>query len=560
MDASPFLYHIVMEKRKDWYKDLVVYQIYPRSFMDSDGDGIGDLRGIISKLDYIASLGVNAIWLTPIYPSPCYDNGYDISDYRSIDPMYGTFDDFIAFRDGCHERGIAVIMDLVVNHTSSHHEWFRESRKSRNGKYSDYYIWHDPVDGKEPNNWAGSFGGSAWEYVPERDQYYLHLFSKEQPDLNWECEDVRNEVISIIRYWGDMGVDGFRVDAISYLEKAPGFPDSPEPPFSTGFSIAMDINSNREGTHRYIRELNEKAFASYLMMTVGEVNCRMLSDYHDYASQSRHEFDMCIPFVPPIVEINTWSPFKMKKTIMETYSELKEDGWWARFLSNHDKPRQVSLYGDDRIYRSRSAKLLAALIQMLPGTPFVYQGEEIGMANVYYGSIDEYNDPSTVDFYGELIATGHSPAEALREAQRVSRDNARSPMQWNADKNAGFSDGTPWLGVNPDYKEWNAEKEEEDADSVLSFYKAVIALRRGSNAIRRGGLEFIAEDDECLFIFERALDDEAYAFVANFSDKPALLSIDLSDYGSVVLSTTEHKSIDSDMVLEPYEAFIVKRK
>ena len=547
-------------RKADWYKDLVVYQIYPRSFMDSNGDGIGDLRGIIGKLDYIASLGVNAIWLTPVYPSPCYDNGYDISDYRSIDPMYGTFDDFIAFRDGCHERGIAVIMDLVVNHTSSHHMWFTESRKSKTGPYSDYYIWKDPVDGHEPNNWAGSFGGSAWEYVPERGQYYLHLFSKEQPDLNWECEALRNEVISIIKWWGEQGVDGFRVDAISYLEKAPGFPDSSEPPFSTGFALAMDICSNREGTHRYINELNRKAFSQFGMMTVGEVNCRKLSDYHDYASQSRHEFDMCIPFVPPIVEINTWSPLSMKRNIIETYNELKDDGWWARFLSNHDKPRQVSLYGNDKEYRVRSAKMLCALMEMLPGTPFVYQGEEIGMANVYYGSIDDYDDPSTTDFYKEMIATGHSPEESLKEAQLVSRDNARSPMQWSDDINAGFSAGKPWLGVNPDYHEWNVAAQQGDPDSILSFYKDMIALRKSSAAIRRGGLRFILEDDPSIIAFERALDGSAYMLVANFSDKTVALPADLSGYGRVVLSNTGCPSMQKDMSLKPYEAIVIEKE
>lgn len=550
-----------MEKKKaDWYKDLIVYQIYPRSYMDSNGDGIGDLRGIIGKLDYIAELGVNAIWLTPIYPSPCYDNGYDISDYRSIDPMYGTFDDFIEFRDGCHRRGIAIIMDLVVNHTSSHHMWFQESRKSRTGRYSDYYIWKDPVDGHEPNNWAGSFGGSAWEYVPERGQYYLHLFSKEQPDLNWECEELREEVVSIIRWWGEQGVDGFRVDAISYLEKAPGFPDSPEPPFSTGFALAMDICSNREGTHRYISELNRRAFAPYHMMTVGEVNCRKLSDYHDYASQSRHEFDMCIPFVPPIVEINTWSPLAMKKSIMETYEELKDDGWWARFLSNHDKPRQVSLYGDDGKYRVRSAKMLCALMEMLPGTPFVYQGEEIGMANVYYGSIEEYDDPSTQDFYREMIATGHTPEEALREAQLVSRDNARSPMQWTAGVNAGFSTERPWLGVNPDSSEWNAESQIGEKDSIFSFYKEMIALRKSSEAIRRGDLRFILPDDPAIFAFERTLGSESYFLIADFSSDPVPFPVDLSGYGDVVVSNTGRVAIDKDMVLEPYEAIVIRKR
>ena len=467
-----------MKRSKDWFKDLVIYQIYPRSFMDSNGDGIGDLKGIISRLDYIASLGVNAIWLSPIYESPCYDNGYDISDYQSIDPMYGTFDDFIAFRDGCHERGIAVIMDLVINHTSHMHRWFKASSASRTGEYSNYYIWKDPVDGHEPNNWASCFGGSAWEWCPERGQYYLHLFAKEQPDLNWECEALRNEVFGMIKWWIDNGVDGFRVDAISYMEKYPGFADSPEPPMPDGYSLAMNECSNREGTHRIISCIKQSLLEPASIMSVGEVNCMKLSDYHDYASQSRHEFDMCIPFISPIVEISSWSPLSMKKNIIDTYAELKADGWWARFLSNHDKPRQVSLYGNDREYRKESAKMLASIMHMLPGTPFVFQGEELAMADIRYDSIDDYDDIDTKNVYREMILSGKSEAEALDIAAAVSRDNARTPMQWSAERNAGFSEGTPWLGVNPDYKDVNVEKELDDPDSVLSFYRELIHLRR----------------------------------------------------------------------------------
>ena len=548
-----------MKRSKDWFKDLVIYQIYPRSFMDSNGDGIGDLKGIISRLDYIASLGVNAIWLSPIYESPCYDNGYDISDYQSIDSIYGSFDDFIAFRDGCHERGIAVIMDLVINHTSHMHKWFRASSASRTGAYSDYYIWKDPVDGHEPNNWAGSFGGSAWEWVPERGQYYLHLFSQEQPDLNWNCREMREDVIKMIKWWGDQGVDGFRVDAISYLEKAPGFQDSPLPPLSTGFSLAMDICSNLPGTHSAIRELNERVFKPYSMMTVGEVNCRKLSDFHDFASQARHEFDMCIPFVPPVVEMASWSPLSKKKRIIETYNELREDGWWARFLSNHDKPRQVSLYGDAENFRVESAKMLCAITQMLPGTPYIYQGEEIGMADVRYASIDDYNDLDTKNFYNELVATGTPADKALDEARRISRDNARSPMQWSGEKEAGFTSGRPWLGVNPDYTSYNVEKEEGDPDSILSFYKSMTALRMGSVAIRRGDLRFDLEDDETLYAFERSYEDESYYLIANFSKEEREFPLDLSGYGKVVISNYGRETMEEHPVLRPYEVLILRK-
>ncbi len=548
-----------MKRSKDWFKDLVIYQIYPRSFMDSNGDGIGDLKGIISRLDYIASLGVNAIWLSPIYESPCYDNGYDISDYQSIDPMYGTFDDFIAFRDGCHERGIAVIMDLVINHTSHMHRWFKASSASRTGEYSNYYIWKDPVDGHEPNNWASCFGGSAWEWCPERGQYYLHLFAKEQPDLNWECEALRNEVFSMIKWWIDNGVDGFRVDAISYMEKYPGFADSPEPPMPDGYSLAMNECSNREGTHRIISCIKQSLLEPASIMSVGEVNCMKLSDYHDYASQSRHEFDMCIPFISPIVEISSWSPLSMKKNIIDTYAELKADGWWARFLSNHDKPRQVSLYGNDREYRKESAKMLASIMHMLPGTPFVFQGEELAMADIRYDSIDDYDDIDTKNVYREMILSGKSEAEALDIAAAVSRDNARTPMQWSAESNAGFSEGTPWLGVNPDYKDVNVEKELDDPDSVLSFYRDLIHLRRGSECIRRGDLSFQLEDDPYLFVFSRTLGDESYMVIANFSDSRRHCHADVPSC-DVIMSNYGRASASSDMDLEPYEAVIVKMK
>ena len=548
-----------MKRSKDWFKDLVIYQIYPRSFMDSNGDGIGDLKGIISRLDYIASLGVNAIWLSPIYESPCYDNGYDISDYQSIDPMYGTFDDFIAFRDGCHERGIAVIMDLVINHTSHMHRWFKASSASRTGEYSNYYIWKDPVDGHEPNNWASCFGGSAWEWCPERGQYYLHLFAKEQPDLNWECEALRNEVFGMIKWWIDNGVDGFRVDAISYMEKYPGFADSPEPPMPDGYSLAMNECSNREGTHRIISCIKQSLLEPASIMSVGEVNCMKLSDYHDYASQSRHEFDMCIPFISPIVEISSWSPLSMKKNIIDTYAELKADGWWARFLSNHDKPRQVSLYGNDREYRKESAKMLASIMHMLPGTPFVFQGEELAMADIRYDSIDDYDDIDTKNVYREMILSGKSEAEALDIAAAVSRDNARTPMQWSAERNAGFSEGTPWLGVNPDYKDVNVEKELDDPDSVLSFYRELIHLRRDSECIRRGNLSFQLEDDPYLFVFSRTFGDESYMVIANFSNARRHCHADVPSC-DVIMSNYGRASASSDMDLEPYEAVIVKVK
>lgn len=400
-----------MKHKKDWYKELVIYQIYPRSFKDGNGDGIGDLRGMIEKLDYLKELGVNAVWMSPVYASPNVDNGYDISDYFSIMEEFGSMEDWEEFQEGAHARGIAVIMDLVLNHTSDRHRWFQESKKSKDNPYSDFYIWRDPApDGGAPNGWMSVFGGSAWEYEPERNQYYLHLFAKEQPDLNWDCEETREKIFDIIRFWNEKGVDGYRVDAISYLDKGlDGRADFQE-------KIGTVACANLEGTHRYIREMAKKTFAPGHLVSVGEVNINNEEDSRKYSSAASGEFHMAIPFVPPIVEIKTWSPEKLKEDLERDYRVLKEDGWWARFFSNHDKPRQVSLYGNDTVYWKESAKMLACYLHTLPGTPFVYQGEELGMTNVRYHSIEEYDDIDTKNYYRTMLAEGASEEEALAEA------------------------------------------------------------------------------------------------------------------------------------------------
>ncbi len=543
---------IVKRDSKDWYKDLVVYQIYPKSFMDSNGDGIGDLKGIISKLPYLKSLGINAIWLSPIYKSPFVDNGYDISDYMDIDSRFGTMDDFREYLDKCHELGIYVIMDLVVNHTSNKHKWFIESSSSKDNPYSDYYIWRD-----QPNNWAASFGGSAWTYSEKRGQYYLHLFSEGQPDLNWKSEKVQKEIFSMIDWWCRLGVDGFRVDAISYLEKA-DFSYSPNPVDVSGYALAFDINSNRPGTHSMISRIRTEIFDKYNVMSVGEVCCYNMQDHFNYCSDSRKEFNMAIPFVPPIVEIESWSPLNMKKQIKDSYEVLKADGWWARFLSNHDKPRQVSLYGNDSAYRVQSAKMLAAITELLPGTPFIFQGEELGMTNVYYDSIDDYDDIDTKNIYHLEILKGKSKEEALRYAQSVSRDNARSPMQWSSSVNGGFSSGKPWLGVNPNHAYINAEAEEGSEDSVLSFYKKLIQLRKESNAIRRGGFEFLDEDSPVLFNYRRFDGNDEFLVLANFSDACVEYSKDISGYHPV-LKNYDREYKDRISELKPYEVVVLKR-
>lgn len=543
---------IIKRSDKDWYKDLVVYQIYPMSFMDGNDDGIGDLKGIIEKLPYLKELGINAFWLSPIYKSPFVDNGYDISDYRDIDPRFGTMEDFDRYVECCHELGIYVIMDLVVNHTSNMHPWFLASSSSKDNEYSDYYIWRD-----KPNNWAASFGGSAWEYVAERDQYYLHTFSKGQPDLNWKSEKVHKEVLDLISFWCEKGVDGFRVDAISYLDKA-DFDYSPNPVDVSGYAFALDINSNRPGTHRLISMLRTKGFDKYNAMSVGEVCCYSTEDHFNYASDSRKEFNMAIPFVPPIVEIETWSPLKMKRDIKSSYDVLSKDGWWARFLSNHDKPRQVSLYGDDKEYRVLSAKFLATITELLPGTPFIFQGEEIGMTNVYYESISDYNDIDMKNIYELEMKKGKSEADAFSYAQSISRDNARSPMQWNESVNGGFSHGKPWLNTNPNYKEINVEKEKSDKDSILSYYKELIALRKSSEVLRRGEFEFIDFDSEYLFSYRRYKESEEYLIVGNFSKAKVAASYDISSY-SVVLKNYDKSYSGTIDSLDPYEVVVLKK-
>ena len=543
--------------KNDWYKDLVVYQIYPRSFKDSNNDGIGDLKGIISKLDYIKSLNVNAIWLSPVYLSPFKDNGYDISSYKDVSPVFGTNEDLKELFDGIHKRGMKVIMDLVINHTSDEHMWFKESSKSKDNEYSDYYIWADGVDGKEPNNWESCFGGSAWCYVKERDQYYLHLFSKGQPDLNWKSPKVKKDVFDMVRWWCEAGVDGFRVDAISYLEKAP-FDYSPNKPNAMGYSFCMDICSGRDNTHSLIKELR-KIFDEYNVMSVGEVSVSSPEELYKYSSDSRKEFNMAIPFIPPVVEVDTWSVSKMKADIKASYEILKEDGCWARFLSNHDKPRQVSLYGDDKEYWKESAKLLAMITHLLPGTPFIYQGEEIGMTNIYYSDLNQYNDIDTKNFYNHEIAEGKSEAEAFKRSQLISRDNARSPMQWDDTKYAGFSKNNPWLGVNENYIKINVKAEENDSTSILNFYKKLVSIRLSNEALKRGNLEFLFENSPTIFAYKRVLGEEEFVCISNFSESIETIDFPFSNY-SVLLNNYDENLLTQSNTFKPYEAVLLKRK
>lgn len=543
-----------MKHKKDWYKELVIYQIYPRSFKDGNGDGIGDLRGMIEKLDYLKELGVNAVWMSPVYASPNVDNGYDISDYFSIMEEFGSMEDWEEFQEGAHARGIAVIMDLVLNHTSDRHRWFQESKKSKDNPYSDFYIWRDPApDGGAPNGWMSVFGGSAWEYEPERNQYYLHLFAKEQPDLNWNCEETREKIFDIIRFWNEKGVDGYRVDAISYLDKGlDGRADFQE-------KIGTVACANLEGTHRYIREMAKKTFAPGHLVSVGEVNINNEEDSRKYSSAASGEFHMAIPFVPPIVEIKTWSPEKLKEDLERDYRVLKEDGWWARFFSNHDKPRQVSLYGNDTVYWKESAKMLACYLHTLPGTPFVYQGEELGMTNVRYHSIEEYDDIDTKNYYRTMLAEGASEEEALAEAQIISRDNGRTPMQWNDSVYAGFSEQKPWLGVNPNYGKINAESQMQEETSVFRFYQRLIALRKENPVMIYGDLTMCAPKEGPIIAYTRSWNGVIWLVIHNFSAEDQIFRYDgIRGNEKVILSNYEEKQMGQGIIkLKAYETVVL---
>lgn len=544
-----------MDRTIDWYKKLIVYQIYPRSFKDGNGDGIGDLKGMTEKLDYLKDLGINAIWMSPVYASPNVDNGYDISDYYKIMEEFGTMEDWEIFKNEAHLRGIAIIMDLVLNHTSDQHIWFQESKKSRKNPYSDYYIWKDPLpDGGPPTKWSSCFGGGAWEFIPERNQYYLHLFAKEQPDLNWSNPETREKIFDIIRFWNNKGVDGYRIDAISYLDK--GLDGRADLASTENGTSAC---ANLEGTHQFIHEMVEKTIKPTNLMTVGEVIIRTTDDLYNYSSQQRGEFDMTIGFIPPIVEIQTWSPERFKQNIEETYLKNKQDGWWARFLSNHDKPRQVSLYGDDQQWWKESAKMLCCFLHTLPGTPFVYQGEEIGMTNCSFQSIEEYDDIDTRNFYQELIEQGVPQPDALKQSQMVSRDNARTPIQWNSSLNAGFSSGNPWLPVNKNYTEINVESQLNDDDSILNFYKKIIGLRKEKSIMIYGDLQMCCEKEVPVIAYTRSYEQEKWLMIHNFSKDQIIFKSDVISSSMKILlgNYKDHIVRDGEITLRPFETMIL---
>ena len=524
-----------MEKK--WWKESVVYQIYPKSFKDSNGDGVGDIRGIIQKLDYLKELGVNVLWISPMLESPQDDNGYDISDYRRIYEEYGTMEDYEELLCEAHKRSIRILMDLVVNHTSDEHNWFIESRKSKDNPYRDYYIWKDPVNGKEPNNWGGAFGGSAWEYDPQTQMYYLHLFSKKQPDLNWENEKVRQEVYDMMKFWCEKGIDGFRMDVISMISKDQRFPDGEMNNGLYGDFGPYCVHGPR--VHEFLQEMNQKVLSKYDIMTVGETAGVTIEEAQKYAGEDRNELNMVFQFEhveSGCGDYGKWTTakydFKEFKNIMIKWQEeLQGKAWNSLFLGNHDQPRSVSRFGNDNpVYRETSAKMLATCIHMMQGTPYVYQGEELGMCNAYFDQLEDYRDIESLNAYKELTETcGVSHEEMMGYLKRISRDNARTPMQWDDSANAGFTTGTPWIKVNSNYPKVNAKQEISDPDSVFSYYKKLIRLRHENEIIVYGDYELLAPEDEALFIYTRMLGTQRLMVLCNFTEKEVSIPAEVTE-------------------------------
>ncbi|MBE6667771.1 MAG: alpha-glucosidase [Ruminococcaceae bacterium] len=520
--------------KKKWWQEAIVYEIYCKSFCDSDGDGIGDLRGVMSKLTVLRDLGINCIWFTPIYTSPQVDNGYDVADYRNIDPAYGTLDDFKELVDMAHGMGIRIIMDMVLNHSSDECEWFKESRKSKDNPYRNYYIWQPPKeDGSEPNNWGSYFregNGSAWEFDETTGEYYLHQYSIKMPDLNWEYEPLRREIYDMLSFWIDLGVDGFRLDIFTRFKKPMGFPDTgkkPDPVLDrNGFVVDASMCTNVEGIHEILHELYTEVFGLRECMTVGEGAGVSYRNALDYVCASREEIDMVYHFDLAYRGRYEISNDLFRKVQGKWADVMKHDAWAVQYLSNHDSARQVSCYGcDSDEYRADSAKLLAAFIHTTPGTPFIYQGEEIGMTNVKYDSIEDYNCRYTVGDYHAMIASGVSADEAIDILAPRSRDNARTPYQWNGSENAGFTTGKPWIKVNPKYKSINLEADRSSEDSIFAFYQELAKMRREDPAIIDGELDFLLEDNEQIIMYKRACMRQTLLVVANYSGKTAKFDI-----------------------------------
>lgn len=549
--------------QKKWWKECVAYQVYPRSFKDSNGDGIGDLLGLIDKLDYIKELGIDLIWVCPIFDSPNDDNGYDIRDYKAILDEFGTMDDCDQLIEEVHRRGMKIIFDLVVNHTSDEHEWFIESRSSRDNPYRDYYIWHEgKEDGQRPNNWESIFSGSAWEYDDHTEEYYLHVFSKKQPDLNWENPSVREAIYQMINWWLDKGIDGFRVDAISHIKKKEGFPDMPNP-LEKEVVPSFGGHMNQPGIDTFLNELADRTFNQYDVMTVGEANGVTIKEAEDWVGETSGYFDMIFQFEA----LGLWGErdgeaFDLRdyKQVLTKWQEgLDGVGWNALYIENHDLVRAVSAMGHDGFLRNTSAKALGMMYFYMQGTPFIYQGQEIGMTNVRFDDLAMYDDIQSVNHAKEMMKTGSSRQEALNYIWASSRDNVRTPMQWDSTPQAGFTTGTPWLNVNENYPDINVEQSKNDPASIYHFYKDMIRIRRESETLIYGSYELVLPLHKRVYAYLRKGSDETYLIVVNMFETETEVDLSAFNLSNIVQSNyTVINPTDREVVLRPYEARLYK--
>ena len=549
-----------------WWKEAVIYQIYPRSFQDSNGDGIGDLNGVTMRLDYLKKLGIDVIWLSPVYKSPNDDNGYDISDYRDIMTEFGTMEDFDRMLAAAHERGIKIVMDLVVNHTSDEHKWFIESRTSKDNPYRDYYIWKDPRDGHEPTNWGSNFSGSAWKFDETTGQYYLHLFSEKQPDLNWENPKVRDAVYDMMTWWCDKGIDGFRMDVISMISKVQSYPDGEL--FDGVYGNANPYVCNGPRVHEFLQEMNRRVLSRYDIMTVGEAAGVTVEEAKRYANNEGTELGMVFHFEHTDGSSNSesvigkWTVNPPRLTYVrgilnKWQTELEGKAWGSLYWDNHDQPRAVSRFGNDsKEWRELSAKMLATVLHMQKGTPYIYQGEEFGMTNMHFESIDDCRDIEEINAYQQYV-TDHKLVDAetmLRCFDTIARDNARTPVQWDASANAGFTTGTPWIKVNPNYTEMNAEAALADPNSVFYYYQKLISLRHTTPIIVYGTFRPLLPDSEVLYAYEREMDGKVLTVAANWTDREQECTLFDDLEGEELISNYD---IHRTGILQPYEARVI---
>lgn len=556
---------------KQWWKESVVYQIYPRSFMDSNGDGIGDLRGILAKLDYLKELGIDVIWLSPVYESPNDDNGYDISDYCKIMNEFGTMEDWDELLHEMHKRNMKLMMDLVVNHTSDEHNWFIESCKSKDNKYRDYYIWRPGKEGKEPNNWGAAFSGSAWQYDEMTDEYYLHLFSKKQPDLNWDNEKVRQDVYDMMKFWLEKGIDGFRMDVINFISKEDGLSsvETDEEGYVSGHKHFM----NGPNIHKYLHEMNEDVLSQYDIMTVGEMPGVTTEEAKLYTGEARKELQMVFQFEHMDLDsgeggkwdVKPCSLLTLKQNLTKWQKALEQTGWNSLYWNNHDQPRVVSRFGNDGAYHTESAKMLATVLHMMKGTPYIYQGEEIGMTNVRFESIDEYRDIETLNMYKEkVIERGEDIDKVMQSIYIKGRDNARTPMQWDDREHAGFTTGEPWIAVNPNYKEINVKQAIQDEESIFYYYKKLIELRKNNEIVVYGTYDLILENNPSIFAYVRTYGEEKLLVIANFTADECVFELPediiYSEAELLIHNYDVENVLIENITLRPYEAMVFKLK